>query len=323
MDGQADLAAEGQRAVEFPPSDGLANVLLSQIESLLRQELPGLRGIQNPVLRLEGILVPGENSASVAVERRISFGTIDLNAWRKSVSSDETVFGTADASHDSQHQLDSTAPSLVNVSSSPRRSKRKTINSSTASTCTTDTEDHVSYRRKAVGGLRLATHSSNGFGPTPPRSPSPMSSRQLQPDLRSFPKRKKQDPAGSHRLQASTLDKLLAGIWEQLHNHSFLLQGSQWQQALDTHLLGPVLADSVARDFHALNRRCHRVSCAGRMMRSVEVIVQAHWMECFDARVEMLKKECPSLRLGEQRKAVFVEACTDFGWSEKELRNKM
>jgi hypothetical protein len=101
MDGQADLAAEGQRAVEFPPSDGLANVFLSKIEPLLRQELPGLRDIQNPVLQLEGILVPGGNSASAAAERRISFGTIDLNAWRKSVSSDETVFGTADASHDS------------------------------------------------------------------------------------------------------------------------------------------------------------------------------------------------------------------------------
>jgi hypothetical protein len=76
MGGQADVPAEEQRAVEFPLSGGLANVFLSSIDSLLQQELAGLRDIEYPVLRLEGILVPGENSTSPASERRISFGTI-------------------------------------------------------------------------------------------------------------------------------------------------------------------------------------------------------------------------------------------------------
>jgi hypothetical protein len=84
-------------------------------------------------------------------------------------------------------------------------------------------------RRKAVGGLHLAIHRSDGFGPTPPRSPSPLSSRQIQPDRRNFPKHKKQDPEGPRRLQPSTLDKLITGIWEQLHNPPFLLLDSQWQ----------------------------------------------------------------------------------------------
>jgi hypothetical protein len=277
--------------------------------------------IQNPVLRLEGILLSGGNPTSEVAERQISLGCVDLNAWRKPAPSSAVIYDTPDAGRDSQDQSGPAIPSTSIISSSPCRSKRKKNSSSTSSTCTTDTEDHVACRRRAVGGLRLATQSSNDFGPTPPRSPSPLSSRQLQPDLHNFPKRKKQDTTGPCRLQPSTLDKLVTGTWEQLHNPSFLLQRSQWQETLDADSLGPVLADAVAGDFHALNKRCHRVSCASRIMRSVEVIVQAHWMECFDARVETLKKECPSLRSGEPKKTVFVEACADFGWSEKELRN--
>ena len=87
-------------------------------------------------------------------------------------------------------------------------------------------------------------------------------------------------------LAATTVDELINGIGEQLHNASFLLQGWQWQEALDKQSLGPVSIDPVTGDFHTLNKRCQHISCAGRLMRSVDVIVQAHWMECFDPRVE-------------------------------------
>ena len=301
-----------QGAVESSPRDSLANELLSRIDSLIRQELPGLGHIQNPVLRLEGVLVSGGDAPSGVAERRVAFGNIDLNAWAKSASSGAGSYHTPDLGQNSRYLPAPAAPSSDILSSFPRRSKRKKANSNTSSTCTTDTEDNVSCRRKAVGGLRLATNGSGGFGPTPPRSPSPLSSRQLRPDLRSFPKRKKKEPTGPCS-QPSTLDKLITGIWEQLHNPSFLLQGWQWQEALDTQSLGPVSAESVTGDFHALNKRCHRISCAGRMMRSIEVTVQAHWMECFDARVEALKKQCPSLRPGELRKTAFMEARADFG----------
>ena len=73
----------------------------------------------------------------------------------------------------------------------------------------------------------------------------------------------------------------------------------------------------------ALDKRCYRVSCIGRTMCSVEVIVQAHWIEYFDSRVETLKKQCPLLRPVGLRKTALKEACADYGWSEKELRNRM
>jgi hypothetical protein len=89
-------------------------------------------------------------------ERRVSLGSVDLKAWRTSA-------GTSAVIHDSQHQFDSAAPSEGIISCSPRRPKRQKNNSFTSSTCTTDTEDHVSCRRKAVGGLRLAAYPSSGF----------------------------------------------------------------------------------------------------------------------------------------------------------------
>lgn len=275
------------------------------------------------MLRLEGILVSGGNPTPAATECRVSFGSLDLNAWTTSAPSGASIYETTDVVQATRHQSDPATASSSIPSSSPRRSKRKKNTSSTSSTCTTDTEDHITCRRRAVGGLRLTTHCNSGCGLTPPRSPSPLSSRQLQPDLRHFPKRKKQEFTGPRMLQPSTLDKLIAGIWEQLHNPSFLLQGSQWQEALDTQALSPALADPTTGDFHALNKRCQRISCIGRTMRSVEVIVQAHWMECFDSRVETLNKQCPSLRPVELRKTALTEACADFGCSEKELRNKM
>ena len=316
-------AADEGASAQFSLRDKLVNDLLSRIDILVQQELPNHGDNQHPVLRLEGLLLSsGQYSAEMA-DQRVALGNIDLNAWRKAASRCDSEYHTPASGSDVQHQPGLATPSSdTTTSSCPRRSKRKKDNSNTSSTCASDTEEPSSRRRKAVGGLRLATNGCLGSALTPPRSPSSSSIRQLQPDLRSFPKRKKKQPAGPST-QPSTLDELITGIWEQLHNPSFLLQGSQWQAGLDTRSLGPVSAESVTGDFHALNKRCRRISCAGRMMRSVEVIVQAHWMECFEARVDQLRKPCPSLRPAELRKMAFMEACADFGWSERELRNKM
>lgn len=158
-------ALKEQQAPGNVPRECFVDELLSRIDYLVRQELPGLHDIQSPVLRLEGILVSGEASASEVPERRVSLGSVGLKAWRMSAGMSAVI-------HDSQHQFDSAAPSGGIISCSPRRSKRQKNNSFTSSTCTADTEDHVNCCRKAVGGLRLAAHPSSGFGPTPPRSPS-------------------------------------------------------------------------------------------------------------------------------------------------------
>lgn len=48
--------------------------------------------------------------------------------------------------------------------------------------------------------------------------------------------------------------------------------------------------------------------------------MQAHWVQCFDDRVAELAEN--SLR-EKAKKTAISEACVDFSWSEKELRNKM
>ncbi|KAH6677020.1 SET domain-containing protein [Plectosphaerella plurivora] len=93
--------------------------------------------------------------------------------------------------------------------------------------------------------------------------------------------------------------------------------------------LGLALAPNTGNthmDLHTFNRSnlfCRKVTQASRACRSIEVIVQARWIEHFDAHVELLAVTSPSMSPTKRRKAALLEACGDFGWSEKELRNKM
>ncbi|OBR15136.1 SET domain-containing protein [Colletotrichum higginsianum IMI 349063] len=75
--------------------------------------------------------------------------------------------------------------------------------------------------------------------------------------------------------------------------------------------------------FNRSNIFCRKVTQASRACRSIEVIVQARWIEHFDSYVELLAMTNPGMSPTKRRKAALIEACNDFGWSEKELRNKM
>lgn len=72
-----------------------------------------------------------------------------------------------------------------------------------------------------------------------------------------------------------------------------------------------------------MNVLCRKVTTASRCCRSLEVIVQAYWIQCFEARVRTLSEANPQQSVTKSRKAALMEACQDFGWSEKDLRNKM
>ncbi|KAK1474279.1 SET domain-containing protein, partial [Colletotrichum tamarilloi] len=67
-------------------------------------------------------------------------------------------------------------------------------------------------------------------------------------------------------------------------------------------------------------REITQTSCACRL---IEVIVQARWIEHFDSYVELLAITKPSMSRAKRRKATLIKTCNDFGWSEKELRNRM
>lgn len=73
----------------------------------------------------------------------------------------------------------------------------------------------ASKRRKETGGLRLGRPSNP---PTASASDEtePATGRQIEPETRKFPQRKKVAPK-VRPMQPSTLDRLIIGIWEQIH----------------------------------------------------------------------------------------------------------
>jgi ATP-dependent RNA helicase DDX49/DBP8 len=72
-----------------------------------------------------------------------------------------------------------------------------------------------------------------------------------------------------------------------------------------------------------MNVFCRKVTQASRVCRSIEIIVQARWTEMFEEQVQVRAASNPELSSTKHRRTVLMEACQDFGWSEKELRNKM
>lgn len=201
-----------------------------------------------------------------------------------------------------------------------------------SSDATEEVDDASDARRKGTGGLRISQtqtiqedHSEH--------------QRQMQVDTRNFPKRKK---VASEKFvfQPSTLDKLIIGIWEQLHGSINLDPKAIFEQfqiapvgssdvvrhntadVTTMEMLGTT-TDNTHDSFSQMNVFCRKVTQASRVCRSIEMIVQARWTELFEEQIQFRTAAMPELSATKHRKAVFMEACQDFGWSEKELRNKM
>jgi ATP-dependent RNA helicase DDX49/DBP8 len=195
-----------------------------------------------------------------------------------------------------------------------------------------DEEPFDDSRRKGTGGLRISQKQSIQEDPSD-------NQRQMQVDTRSFPKRKKA-VSDKFVFQPSTLDKLLIGIWEQLHSSinldpkaifeqfqiaperdSTSLQTSATETTPTVDLLS-VASDPTYDTFSQMNVFCRKVTQASRVSRSIEMIVQARWVELFEEQVQIRLAAMPEVSFAKHKKAVLIGACQDFGWTEKELRNK-
>lgn len=192
-----------------------------------------------------------------------------------------------------------------------------------------DTQDsYPSKRRKITGSLRpLSSTSTTGHDNN--------SQRQMQVDHRSFPRRRPLHPE-TPPLKPTTLDKLIVGIWEGIHGSITidLDEFTAWFGAtpLNSNALLPTSNGGTGRlginakalhTFSQKNIFCRQVTQASRTCRALEVIVQARWMEHFDAHVRARILSDPDITPAKHRKLALAEACKDFGWSETELRNKM
>jgi len=228
------------------------------------------------------------------------------------------------------------------------RPQRRSWSSSDASS----DDSRQTKRRKAIGGLRIG-----GRNPLASHLPGP---RQLA-TTKTVPQRRKHEPE-NRSMRPSSIDKLILGIWEQIHGSinldpqivveqlsthqtitgSQLMLGSgssmdrlpqqQQHSALPSTIINNSNGDtSVGQpqpptppaSWNTMNLFCRRISQASRCCRSLEVIVQARWIESYDDRVRTISATYPDLSLTKARKTALVEACEDFCWSEKDLRNKM
>ena len=101
----------------------------------------------------------------------------------------------------------------------------------------------------------------------------------------------------------------------------------QWQ-AIEGSAQPRLLTDTESRvtvrdntsAFGRINVLARKISQTSRTCRSLEVIVQAHWIQCFEDRVNELAADTSR---DKAKKAAIAEACVDFNWTEKELRNKI
>ncbi|KAF2680326.1 DEAD-domain-containing protein [Lentithecium fluviatile CBS 122367] len=186
-------------------------------------------------------------------------------------------------------------------------------------------------RRKGTGGLRISQSSAI-------QEDLSEHQRRMVSDNRNFPKRRK-IVSEKFVFQPSTLDKLIIGIWEQIHGNLNLDPRAIFEQfqinppagtdvlQIGVHVATPdnvSKAAPISNDaFSRMNVFCRKVTQASRVCRSIEIIVQARWTELFEEQVQLRIAAVPQLSPTKHRKAAFMEACQDFGWSEKELRNKM
>ncbi|KIW59388.1 hypothetical protein PV05_03841 [Exophiala xenobiotica] len=185
-------------------------------------------------------------------------------------------------------------------------------------------------RRKMVGCLRLARSAPITRAVSPEKEPS---CRRLTSDARHFPKRN--PPKNLRKPEISPFERLIIGIWEQIHGHfemkpsdlvDLCTQINQLRAAVSNGALQQGVLPSFIPGkgaFQGMNHYCRQITQASRCSRSLEVIVQARWIQCYDEHVQKMAAEDPDLSLTKARMIALAEASKDFGWSSKELRNKM
>ncbi|KAH6845725.1 SET domain-containing protein [Chaetomium sp. MPI-CAGE-AT-0009] len=311
-------------------------------------------GLNRPIFRFELFLeyaaVDGSNDGHgnkdgvvPATPRPLVSRRLDLSGARATIEKAPEPAAPAALSAHAASPEPPPAPSPSPPAKPEHLSPSPTLCASDPPTPRPDSPSENYPRRKGIGGLR------------PARADIPViddidSQRQMQVPARSFPKRMKVDDDAVATLREASLDKFIVGIWEQIYGGIDLDPQSileQWQaaasaagtadapaRAIYEHTTArtpssfgilPATAGpaEVSGSFNQSNSFCRRVTQASRTCRSIEVVVQARWIEHFESYVKTMASSNPSMSTKKCRKAALLEACRDFGWTEKDMRNRM
>ncbi|KAL2074332.1 hypothetical protein VTL71DRAFT_8110 [Oculimacula yallundae] len=180
-------------------------------------------------------------------------------------------------------------------------------------------DSQPSKRRKTAGALQVTEQSSLSTRSEPPVSTGVSTTRQLQTKPRDFPQRKKKNEDGVHHLQPSSVERFIAGIWKQVFSSVEITPVS----LEDYSQIEPMSTGSNIEAFREINSLCLKITKMSRCSRALETIIQAHWVDCYEARIKNIGFEKPFLSSTETKMSALREACSILKWSEKELRNRL
>lgn len=148
--------------------------------------------------------------------------------------------------------------------------------------------------------------------------------RQLQSDVRNLPQRKRTIAGRTSKMPRSATT-VTASLRKTVYGPVTIDPTANFEES-DASLFPTEHSSSCRMDentFAQMNAICLKATTLSKFARALEVVVQAHWIDCYDARIEVIAEENPRLSPTEARMAGLVEACTTLGWTQKELRNRM
>lgn len=154
-------------------------------------------------------------------------------------------------------------------------------------------------------------------------TPGPVNlARQLQSHVRKLPQRRRALVERTSKTPRSATT-LIASIWKTVYGSirvELPATFGEYGQA------GPSSQEIHGMDrerFCHVNAVCLKASTLSKSARALETVIQAHWVDCYNARIKVIAEENPRLSPTEARMAGLGEACGALGWTSKELRNRM
>ena len=115
---------------------------------------------------------------------------------------------------------------------------------------------------------------------------------------------------------------LIASIWKNVYGPTRIEPPATFEPS-DIGLTNCDANDMNRETFSQINAICLKASKLSISARALEVIIQAHWMDCYYLRIKVIAAENPRLSPTEAKMAGLSEACSSLGWTQKELRNRM
>ncbi|KAL8979653.1 MAG: hypothetical protein Q9205_005065 [Flavoplaca limonia] len=304
-----------------------ADIIAERLSKHLSTEIINVQALTGTRLVIQAYVQA--STSTLSDQRVIDLGSIDLSDIVSPLPSDEQEDSADDIIHqpiESQKPFEDEQPTQCHLLPTPPKSPNGGCHLQ-------DTTDSSSKRRKVVGGLRPVYVSSKCKAGTTiapkellygdPHLGLEMP-RQLQSDTHKLPQRKR-NIAGRPSKAPRSATTFIGSIWKTVYG-PITIDPTATFKGSDTSLISTEHGNDCKMDqntFARINALCLKATTLSKSARALEVIVQAHWIDCYDARIKTLAEENPRLSPTEARMAGLVEACTALGWTQKELRNRM